>query len=540
MLRPTITLRAALLLGLVVLLSASASTTGRSASLPSLPRTPFAALSLRAQGVEQGPLSPIFLPLVRSNAMALPAPALAAFPGAEGFGASTTGGRGGRVIYVTTLDPDGPGSFQDALNTMGPRYILFKVSGVIPAAANIVHGDVTIAGQTSPGGITVRGLVCDGHYERNDCDNLVVRHLRSRPAFHLPNEGNHYLLDDALRLDGLQNFVIDHSSFANAADEAAQISWARNGTIQNSIFAETVGEHADLGGMLINYSHSSHPQDNLSIHHNMWHRIGGRLPEISCERSGYGDGEPELPSDCAAHPLNIELSNNLLWDPGFPITYGDNVREGDPEAGTFTLNLNWVNNYMRARGDFSHGMFLDAVITQPGNQLYFSGNQMNLYPQYADYQLVYCCNDFPAGAPNMDKGVATNRTTPHPFPPISYTTTNAVVPYMINTVGAFPRDPMDRRYISALRTDTVDARPRNVAGADDAFALNFDPANPPQPPEDTDIDGMPDGWEQAHGLNPLVQDQNGGELSLALTGVTGYTNLECYLNELSDRIVAGE
>lgn len=85
-----------------------------------------------------------------------------------------TGGRGGRVLYVTTLHPDPngelPGSLNWALRQSGPSSILFKVSGVIPAAANIVHGDVTIAGQTSPGGIIVRGLICDGHYECNTCN----------------------------------------------------------------------------------------------------------------------------------------------------------------------------------------------------------------------------------------------------------------------------------------------------------------------------------------------------------------------------------
>ncbi|MCS7070800.1 MAG: hypothetical protein NZM00_04790, partial [Anaerolinea sp.] len=115
---------------------------------------------------------------------------LPAFPGAEGFGAAATGGRGGRVITVTTLAPSGPGSLQAALAEPGPRTIVFAVSGVIPAVANIIHGDVTIAGQTSPGGIIVRGILCDGHYEVNDCDNLIIRHLRSRPAPHLlPAEG---------------------------------------------------------------------------------------------------------------------------------------------------------------------------------------------------------------------------------------------------------------------------------------------------------------------------------------------------------------
>jgi len=137
---------------------------------------------------------------------------IAAFPGAEGFGAIATGGRGGRVIYVTTLDADPNGEVEGSLNWAlrqeGPRYILFKVSGVINGPAYIRRGDVTIAGQTSPGGIITRGLICDDHYEDNDCRNLVIRHIRSRPALQIDNQEG--VLDDALRLDGVDTAIIDY------------------------------------------------------------------------------------------------------------------------------------------------------------------------------------------------------------------------------------------------------------------------------------------------------------------------------------------
>ena len=93
--------------------------------------------------------------LVASNAWAIPS-----FPGAEGFGAVATGGRGGTVLKVTNLNADGPGSLQWALDQSGPRIVVFEVSGVIPGDITVNHGDVTIAGETAPGGgITIRWSV---------------------------------------------------------------------------------------------------------------------------------------------------------------------------------------------------------------------------------------------------------------------------------------------------------------------------------------------------------------------------------------------
>jgi pectate lyase len=391
-------------------------------------------------------------------------------------------------------------------------------------------------------GIIVRGLVCDGRYKRNRCDNLIIRHLRSRPArYLLPAAQRDRILDDALRLDGVRDFIIDHGSFAHADDEAIQISWASNGTIQNSIRAETIGEHAEHGDMLINYSHTEHPQDNLSIHHNMWHRIEGHMPELSCELSGYGDEDVEIPSHCSRQPLHLELSNNLLWDQGRVIWYNDNSREdtGQPEAGIFRLNLNWVNNFGVARADYSEAMFLNTLIEQPGNSLFLAGNRMNLYPEYQDDQLIYCCNDFAEHHPNTERGSAARRAVRHLFPLIQYTPTTHLVDYMIQHAGAFPRDPMDRRFIASLQRNQIEPMPRDRSGADDVFRLGFDPAAPPSPPRDTDSDGMPDDWERNHGLNPAVPDHNGLHLSRQITGVEEYTNLECYLNMLADSLVTG-
>ncbi|MEF3274815.1 MAG: hypothetical protein K6356_10560 [Chloroflexus sp.] len=110
---------------------------------------------------------------------------------------------------------------------------------------------------------------------------------------------------------------------------------------------------------------------------------------------------------------------------------------------------------------------------------------------------------------------------------------------MVANAGAFPRDPMDERILAAVANgQTAFGIGFEQPVANDAFALRFDPSAPPLPPLDSDSDGMPDDWERRHGLNPNLPDHNGFQLSVALTGMAGYTNLECYLNELADALVS--
>lgn len=448
-----------------------------------------------------------------------------AFPGAEGFGATASGGRGGGVYYVTNLNCSGVGSLNYGLRQSGKRYILFKVSGVIPCAAEVAQGQVTIAGQTSPGGIIVRGLILDEIYETNtNTDNVIVRHIRSRPKMGttLPNQG--YVLDDGLRLDGANMVIVDHCSFANAADESVQISHSQNITVQNCMLAETIGNHFDLGGMLINYSRADHPQDNISIHHNVWNRIGGRFPEFSCESP-----------HCRNRTLNFEVSNNLFWDQQIQTWYNPCTSGGDG-CKDFHLNLNFNNNRSVSRNSYTGPLASFDFLNNANNRVFINGNTMNLYPNYSDYQLFYCCNDFNSNAPNTSNGSAQRLTTRHAFPIVSNTPSAQLQDYMVKQAGAFPRDPQDTRLLNPLKTNAIATQAVN--GTDffnDAFQLNF--TSPPAAPTDTDNDGMPDAWEIANGLNPNAADHNGTQLSKKFTGIEGFTNLECYLNELSDKLI---
>ncbi len=463
---------------------------------------------------------------------------LAAFPGAEGFGACATGGRGGRVIYVNTLaaDPTGsiPGSFQWALNQRGPRTILFKVSGVISGAMQLTQSDVTIAGQSSPHGIIVRGF----HTTENPyidhargrissvahADNWVLRHLRTRPA----GLG----LDDGLRLRYTRNAIVDHVSVANATDEAIEISYSNNITIQNTMLSETLGDHADRGGILINYSNpdDGFALDRLSLHHNTWNRIEGRMPELASETI-----------ESNGRTINIEISNNLYWDPGYFMDVTNTTHAGGGDGFPIYYALNYVGNYYYARSGFQFGMAWIPLNTPNHTTTYLADNQFNLYPGLRDYQFVYCCNNYPeiSSLPPPDSLPFFGRSSRHDFPEISYVSSAMLRGFMRANVGAFPRDPMDRRLIAPFSTGLIDPSSPRTNPYNDALALDFSSSNPAiDAPLDSDNDGMPDAWERAHGLNPSAANSNGLELSShspnGIEGcVPGYTNLECYLNELA-------
>lgn len=449
-----------------------------------------------------------------------PSSGLRAFPGAEGFGASATGGRGGRVIYVTNLNTSGPGSFQDAVQQTGPRYILFKVSGVINGDVQIGSGDLTIAGQSSPAGITVRGLhtteavYCDQQCGPNarGIQNFIVRHLRTRPA-----SGD---FPDALRLRYSRNGVIDHLSMGNASDESVEISYTNNVTIQDSILAETIGDHAQYGGMLINYTNpaAGYQLDNLTIVRNTWNRILGRMPEFSRESAGAAAGTT----------LHVELTNNLIWDQRYFIDVNPTDISGGTDGSAVHYQMNWVgNSSFSSATDHFGAIFMRPVAA--GTTAYFADNHSNLWPTRADWDLNYCCNDYNGSSAARP---AWARTARHDFPAVTVMPSTSVRAYALANAGAFPRDPMDRRLMGNVAAGTFDSRPINTNPANDALALNYT-GTAPAAPADTDNDGMPDAWEAAHGLNPAVQDHNGTSVSVSMTGVAGYTNLECYLNELA-------
>ena len=504
--------------------SPSSASTGATPTAPTAPGAPTAPTSTLA-----------YTPPVGT-----PAPSgLKAFPGAEGFGAYATGGRGGAVIHVTSLAASGPGSLQAALDAPGPRTIVFDVSGVIEGVPEMLHGDVTIAGQTSPGGITLRGLMVEGDSvcEEPGCPlpttaptNFVIRHLRLRPGTFDSGVGG----GDGLRLHHAANGIVDHVSVGNAQDEAIQVSFTHDVTIQYTLLAETIGGHVEFGGMLLNYSDPARgwPLTRLSIHHNMWNRIFGRLPEVSREN---------VPDSGL---MDLELSNNVLWDVQRPVY----VASANPQTGApLGYRLDMVGNYSAQDPRRAESYGLMAVEFGPDAQrpsftsassVYMYGNRMNRAPGLSDWSLVYNANDLleaaaTGGLPYPDGQRPSNAVDAgHGFPAITYAaSTDALVTDLSAHSGAFPRDPMDRRLMVNPAARTFSGTDPAVNPAGDTTALDFTPSTAPAAPIDTDGDGIPDAWEAANGLNPSDRlDGNATTLSLSRMGVEGYTNLEVYLD----------
>ena len=238
------------------------------------------------------------------------------FPGAEGFGRNTSGGRGGRVYFVTKLSDDGSeGTLRYALNQKGPRYIIFQTGGTIylESPLKIHEGNVTIAGQTAPGdGITV------ANYETFvAADNVMIRYMRFRMGDLKNYEG------DALGARFIKNLIVDHCSMSWSTDETVSIYANENTTLQWCIIAESLRNSVHQKG--------AHGYGGIaggrfaSFHHNIYAHHDSRNPRLG-EYAGSKFALTDL----------MDFRNNVIYNWGHNSMYGG---EG--------MNVNIINNYYK-------------------------------------------------------------------------------------------------------------------------------------------------------------------------------------------------
>ncbi|HVU31796.1 MAG TPA: hypothetical protein VHE61_00080 [Opitutaceae bacterium] len=425
---------------------------------------------------------------------------LPAFPGAEGFGATTPGGRGGRVIFVTNLDDSGPGSFRAACEAEGPRIVVFRVGGtiVLKSRLTVRNPYLTIAGQTAPGG----GICLRDYTFGVATHDVVVRYLRSRLGDVTAQE------DDCIDfLNGARNSIFDHCSATWSIDECLSLSGnVQNCTIQWCLIGESLNASKHHKGPH-GYGSLSRANGPISWHDNLWIHNNARNPRL-------GDyyGRPPYPT--------FDVRNNVIYDFGGTAS---GLTQG-------RLHVNYVGNFIR-RGPSSTAQYPIHVAAPSDLEFYIRDNVYDDEPALtADNTQFFGLTKVEGGKRTVIRGAANLPDIVHvvaqPFAvaPVKTVPATEALEEVLATVGASrpTRDAVDARLVENVRNRTgkiIDSQtqvggwPKLESGA---------------APEDSDHDGMPDAWETAHGLNPHdASDAN------ADRDHDGYTNIEEYLNSLA-------
>ena len=472
---------------------------------------------------------------------------LPAFPGAEGHGRYTTGGRGGMVYHVTNLedDKDNPpyGSLRYCLNKSGARTIVFDVAGTIflDDYLNINNGNVTIAGQTAPG----EGICIAGYPVHVNASNVIMRFIRIRMGdLHLEVE------DDALGGRGLTNVIIDHCSCSWSIDECVSFYGDSKFTMQWCIISESL--------RYSNHEKGGHGYGGIwggpsaSFHHNLLAHHSSRTPRL-----GHFYGVPQVD--------NVDLRNNVIYNYGAVVgAYGG---EG--------MNANIVNCYYKPGPSSKtsgnrRSMLMGISPNDPNGdnydpnrpkwgQYYVNGNwcssKNDIYAMPSQTDEKKCTQDnWNYGFVNNISNITTaekkamRRSTELDAGLVTtHSAQNAFLKVMATAGCSLDRDIIDERIIKETQEGKAtfkgnksqiggiidsqnDLKP---AGAGDDWSA-WPTLEGGEKPKDTDQDGMPDEWEEAHGLNPKYPlDRNNKHES-------GYTYLEVYINSLVEHIVKAE
>ncbi|CUH77800.1 hypothetical protein TRM7557_01590 [Tritonibacter multivorans] len=400
-----------------------------------------------------------------------------AFAGAEGFGAETTGGRGGEIIHVTNLNDSGKGSLRWALEQQdGPRIVVFDVSGEINLKDMIkVNGDVTIAGQTSPNGVTVTGAKL-----RIVEDNVIVRGMQFRPG---DGDGDTPDNRDGLSIGSsshtVKNVIVDSNSFSWSIDELVTVWYgAQNVTISNNIMAEALqssihskGDHSM--GLLVGDG-----AENVTI-------VGNLIAHNEFRNMTVKDDSKQ-----------IEFINNVVYN------YGPNGLLG--HEGT-TAHI--IGNAYIAGKDSAGRAAIQLKSPEAGTAYYLEDN-----------------------IAEVDGGATSKIKNKYVFEPSNVTVlpSSQVVDHVLSNAGArYPElNDVDERIIQSVKDGTgriIDS-PDQVGGYD--FGKNV------AAPKDSDKDGIPDAVEKTMGTNPNKFDAHGD------ADGDGISNIEDYINGLIDGDVA--
>ena len=452
-----------------------------------------------------------------------------AFPGAEGGGMYTTGGRGGKVIHVTNLNDSGSGSLRAALSESGARTIVFDVAGLIELGStlNIAKGDVTIAGQTAPGD----GICIKNFSTRVNADNVIIRFVRFRMGDEKKTE------DDAIWGRYHEKIILDHCSMSWSTDECSSFYANKNFTMQWCILTESLknsvhgkGSHG-YGGIW--------GGKNASFHHNLLANHDSRNPRID---------HPQIyDTYVSTHRGNVDVRCNAIYNWGSNLTYGG-------EDGWFNI----VNNYYKpgpASSDKKY--FVDAYgsYTKDGKvyadsypELYLAGNVNTKNSLANDISGIYWHNGSSYGNYQTLKSAA--HKIVGPASEDIYTTTHsaedAFARICASAGASLKRDAVDARACgdaqkgSATYADGGNGSKNGII--DTQSAVGGWPSYAATSAEteknkDTDGDGMPDWFEDMFGLKK--SDASDGNAK-TLDHKGRYTNLEMYLHYLVRDIVENQ
>ena len=462
-----------------------------------------------------------------------------AFPGAEGGGRFASGGRGGTVYEVTNLSDSGPGSLRDAVS--GPsRMIVFRVSGIIhlKSTLRIQSDNLTLAGQTAPGD----GICIAGYTVSIRASNIIIRYLR----FRLGDANDD--ADDALNCtshhgpgDFYHDIIIDHCSMSWAVDEVGSFYAVRNFTLQWCILAQSL-------------YHSVHPKGNhgyggiwggldASFHHNLIADNSSRNPRFGGSRyTGEPDSEMvdfrnnviynwgDINSVYGGEEGNYNIVNNY-YKPG-PATPGDPVKSSSRNKRNRILNYTSYYYAKDAR------KYPDTVW---GGRFYIHGNVVEGYPDVSRDNWTLGVQ--PDGYYRAQELIGrAKQARPFPFAPVNTQSARQAYLSVLDSAGAVlpRRDAIDRLIVGEARSGKARfegaaygrIHEKGVTHPSGIIDSQTDVGGYPDyrttaAPADADHDGMADGWEKKHGLDPS-NPRDG-----ALHDINpAYTNLEVYLHSI--------